>query len=79
VQVREALRLLGWSSVRLSALCEIPTTAMHLFEKTGHMPGPMSRAPDVDRLAAIRTVFEAAGIEFTDGLKPTVKLRKLEG
>jgi len=77
-QVRDALRLLGWSSVRLSARCEIPTTAMSLFERTGYMPDPMSRVSDVDRLAVVRSELEAAGVEFVrqKGGGTGVKMRK---
>jgi hypothetical protein len=37
-----------------------------------------SREPSFDGLAAVRVVFEAAGVTFATGNKPSVKLRKVE-
>jgi hypothetical protein len=33
--------------------------------------------PSVDKLATIRAALEAAGVEFTNGDQPGVRLRKL--
>ena len=34
------------------------------------------RSPSVEKLAAVRAALEAAGVEFTNGEQPGVKLRK---
>jgi hypothetical protein len=48
------------------------------FEQTGRVvfSNGRSRALPVDAVAAIRTTLEAAGVEFTNGDAPGVRLRK---
>jgi transcriptional regulator with XRE-family HTH domain len=62
-QCRAARLLLGWSQRRLAAECGIPAGAITLFEKSGSI-SPAKDQPQADRLATIRTAFEAAGIDF---------------
>jgi hypothetical protein len=45
------------------------------FEDSGRVMKPLPMAPIVDRLAAIRAALEAAGVEFTNGDAPGVRLR----
>ena len=62
-QCRTARALLGWSQRRLGAECGIPGPVITTFEKSGSI-SPAKDQPQADRLATIRTAFEAAGIDF---------------
>ena len=46
------------------------------FEDTGRVAPLYVRTEQIDGLAAIRAALEAAGVEFTNGDEPGVKLRK---
>ena len=48
------------------------------FEDTGRLAPLYGRAEQVNGMAAICAALEAAGVVFTDGDKPSVKLRKAE-
>ena len=75
-QLREARALLGWSTERLSAYCNVGGHVIARYEKTGHLiPAGTKLKNPVDRLSAIRTALEAAGVIFTNGDEPGVKLR----
>ncbi len=74
-QCIEARRLLGWSQTRLGDAIGIRFSVVGRFERIGRMT-KARRGPD--RLGAMRAAFEAAGVEFTDGDQPGVKLRKAE-
>ena len=65
----EARKLLGWSPERLSPRCGTSHSLLRRFEAGEH---PLNS----ERLAAIRRAFEEAGVEFTNGDQPSVKLRK---
>jgi transcriptional regulator with XRE-family HTH domain len=71
-QSRAARRLLNWSQVRLASRPNLSVSAIRKFEES-------LRAPSVDKLAAIRTALEAAGVEFTNGEQPGVRSRKGDG
>jgi transcriptional regulator with XRE-family HTH domain len=71
-QSRAARRLLNWSRVRLAGRSNLSESAIRNFEES-------LRAPSVDKLAAIRAALEAAGVEFTNGMRPGVRLRKDAG
>ncbi|WP_376091253.1 multiprotein-bridging factor 1 family protein [Roseomonas sp. CCTCC AB2023176] len=72
-QVRAGRGLLAWSRERLAAESGVPIRTLDRFENE-------EVAPRRATLAAICTALEAAGVEFTDGDAPGVRLRKrLEG
>jgi CTP:molybdopterin cytidylyltransferase MocA len=50
-----------------------------VFEQTGRVVSlnSISRTVPVDAVAAVRTALEHAGVVFTNGDQPGVKLRKL--
>lgn len=70
-QVRAARGLLGWTRDQLVAASSVPKRTLVRFEDEEAQP---RRAT----LAAIRAALEAAGVEFTNGDEPGVKLRKAE-
>jgi len=80
-QVKAARALLGWSLDRLAARSGTSVPMVTAFEQTGRVvfSNGRSRALPVDAVAAVRTALEAAGIEFTNGDAPVVRLRKPAG
>ncbi len=77
-QLKAARALLGWSFVRVAARSGTSAQMVSTFEKTGriasmNIPG---RPVPIDAVAAVRATLEAAGIEFTNGKVPGVRLRK---
>ena len=75
-QVRQARALLGWSRERLGGQCEISSQVVAIFENTGRIVHAVpSQGGPLDRLSAIQNALEAAGVEFTDGDAPGVRLR----
>jgi transcriptional regulator with XRE-family HTH domain len=78
-QLKAARALLGWSFDRVAARSGTSAQLVRAFEKTGRIV-PMNipgRPVPIDALAAIRDTLEAAGIEFTNGDAPGVRMRKL--
>ena len=73
-QVRAARALLGWSTQRLGAHCELGEHVISKYERTGRVVPSLQKDP-TDRLGAIRAALEAAGVEFTGGDAPGVQLR----
>lgn len=63
--------MLGISQTDLAAAANVSRQTIVDFERGARMPYP-------NNLAAIRTALEAAGVEFTNGDQPGVKLRKAE-
>ncbi len=61
--------MLNWSRDRLSAESGVPKRTLAGFEGG-------ETAPRAGTLQAIRAAFEAAGVEFTNGDTPGVRLRK---
>ena len=74
--VRDARRLLGWSQHRLAVRAKVSQATVSDYERNGYYPLGMHDGRD--RVAAIRAVLEQAGVEFTDGEEPGVKLRKTD-
>jgi transcriptional regulator with XRE-family HTH domain len=70
-QLKAARQLLDWSQDDVAAASGIETPTIVHFE---HGKQPPSRAA----LAEIRMTLEAAGVEFTNGGEPGVKLRKVK-
>jgi transcriptional regulator with XRE-family HTH domain len=68
-QSRAARGLLDWSQTDLGARANLSESTIRDFEKG-------RRVPTVNNLAAIRAALEVAGVEFTNGEQPGVRLRK---
>ena len=68
-QSRAARRLLNWSRIRLGCRSNASETTISKFEEG-------LCVLSVDKLAAIRAALEVAGVEFTNGDQPGVRLRK---
>ncbi len=75
-QVRAARGLLDWSVDRLSSRSGTSYHMVRTFERTGKVAPINVRAEQEDAVVAIRATLEAAGVEFTDGAVPGVRLRK---
>ena len=71
VQCLEARKLLGWSRYRLASRCDRSYEFIRAFECKLKEVSPAG-------LAAIQHALEQAGVEFTNGSEPGVKLRKQE-
>jgi transcriptional regulator with XRE-family HTH domain len=67
-QIRAARSLLGWKQSDLATASDLSLTAMNNIERGASDP----RASTLD---GIQKALEAAGIEFTNGDAPGVKLR----
>ena len=68
-QCIEARTLLNWSRARLAPRCGVSADTLRGFELGRFVPRPA-------KLAAIQRGLEDAGVEFTKGGEPGVKLRK---
>jgi transcriptional regulator with XRE-family HTH domain len=68
-QSRAARALLDWSQETLAARASVSVTTLRNFERGASVPV-------TNNLAAIRTALETAGVEFTNGGAPGVRLRK---
>ena len=71
-QSRAARRLLNWTAIRLAARSDLGEGTIRNFEEG-------RRILSANNLTAIRAAFEAAGVEFTNGDQPGVRLRKGSG
>jgi ribosome-binding protein aMBF1 (putative translation factor) len=69
-QIRKARALLGWPAYRLARRIKLPTETIHRAESVEGEP-PLT----IERLVAIQRGLEAAGVVFTNGDEPGVKLR----
>ena len=67
-QVRAGRALLDWSRDQLVEASGVPKRTLVRLEQS-------ETTPHSRTLAAIRTALEAAGVEFTNGDAPGVKLR----
>lgn len=76
---REARALLGMSRDRLCSLADLPAGTLDRFENGTHPAASWTRP--AERLAAIRTALEQAGVEFIEenGGGAGVRLRRGEG
>ena len=70
-QCLEARTLLNWSRARLAPRCGVSADTLRGFELGRLVP----RRP---KLEAIQHGLEEAGVEFTNGSEPGVKLTRLE-
>jgi DNA-binding transcriptional regulator YiaG len=68
-QCRAARGWLGWSQQKLADQDKVGLSTLRDFEGRRRRPIP-------NNLAAIKGALEAAGIEFTNGDVPGVRLRK---
>ncbi len=77
-QMKAARALLGWGLKRLAARSGTSVQMVTVFEQTGRVVSlnSISRTVPVDVVAAVRTALEQAGVVFTNGDQPGVKLRK---
>jgi transcriptional regulator with XRE-family HTH domain len=71
-QLRAARGLLGWSQTEAATAAKVGLSTLKNFELG-------KSTPIENNLAAIQRAFEAAGVEFTNGGEPGVKLRKSNG
>lgn len=70
-QLRAARALVDWSRDRLAEAADTTSRTIARLESG-------DTTPRQSTLTAIRTALEAAGVEFTNGDEPGVKLRKQE-
>ena len=70
-QLRAARALLGWSQERLADASGVSTPTIKRLE-----PGEGLVQTRVDTLDKLRRALEAAGVDFTNGGEPGVKLRR---
>jgi transcriptional regulator with XRE-family HTH domain len=68
-QAKTARQLLGWTQATLAAEVRVSATTISKFEQGG-------RRPPLLALSAMKLALEAAGVEFTNGGEPGVKLRR---
>jgi ribosome-binding protein aMBF1 (putative translation factor) len=68
-QCLEARRLLGWTRERLATHCDLYHTSLLRLEMGTWFPKS-------EGLAAIQHALEDAGVEFTNGGEPGVKLKR---
>ncbi len=68
-QCRAARALLRWSQPQLAAKARVGIVTIQDFESE-------KRAPRTGTLLALRVALEAAGVAFTNGDEPGVKLRR---
>jgi DNA-binding XRE family transcriptional regulator len=71
-QVRAARKLLSWSHVMLALEAGVDQSTVTNFETGKSRPSVLS-------VSIIRRTLEAAGVEFTDGGQPGVKMRTQSG
>lgn len=77
-QVKAARALLGWSKLQLGLRSDTSMHVVTTFEQTGRV-ALVHRRPDLTNpLTAVRAALEAAGVEFTNGDEPGVKLWKAD-
>ena len=69
-QCRAARGLIGISQAELARAAAVPATVIADYETR------LGFAPEEEHLDAIRETLERAGVEFTDGERPWVRLRK---
>jgi transcriptional regulator with XRE-family HTH domain len=70
-QSRAARGLIGWSQSELAEHSNLSESTIRDFEKGRRLPTP-------NNVAGIQHAMERAGVEFTNGDQPGVRLRKSE-
>ena len=68
-QIRAARGLIDWSQTQLAKEAGVGISTIADFERG-------RRTPIGNNLAAIQRALEAAGVEFTNGNEPGVKLKR---
>jgi DNA-binding XRE family transcriptional regulator len=68
-QIRAARALLDWTQADLAAKAGISPTSINTIERE-------KGDPKLSTVSAIRRALEEAGVEFTDGDAPGVRLRR---
>jgi transcriptional regulator with XRE-family HTH domain len=68
-QLKAARKLLGWSAIKTAIQSNVAPFLIGAFER-----GQRDLAPEA--VSRLTTVLKAAGVEFTNGGEPGVKLRK---
>lgn len=71
-QCRAARGLLGWTQAKPAEAARLAVSTVVRFERSG-------RAAPVGAIQVMQLAFEAAGIEFTNGDTPGVKLEAKKG
>jgi transcriptional regulator with XRE-family HTH domain len=66
-QVRAARKLLGWSQMTLALEASVDQSTVLKFETGKSRPSVLS-------VSTIKRTLEAAGVEFTDGERPQVRM-----
>jgi len=74
--MKAARALLGWNQMLLGARSGTSVHTVRMFERSGHGAKLYCRTEQVNAVAAVRATLEAAGVEFTDGDAPGVRLRR---
>ena len=59
--------MVGWNQAQLAEAAKVSRMTVMDFERGARMPHP-------NNLAAIRSALEAAGVEFTNGDQPGVRV-----
>jgi hypothetical protein len=72
-QIRQARKLLGWHRGQV-AIRGRGITGNTVGKAEGAYPG---KPPSPEQLAEIRAVLEAAGVVFTNGDEPGVKVKRI--
>ncbi len=67
-QCRAARALLNWNQEKLAAAAQVSVTTVRNFETE-------KSAPQRSTLDVMRRALEAAGIEFTNGGRPGVRMK----
>jgi transcriptional regulator with XRE-family HTH domain len=67
-QCRAARALLNWNQEKLAAAAQVSVNTVRNFEQE-------KSAPQRSTLDVIRRALEAAGVEFTNGDRPGVRLK----
>ncbi len=75
-QCREGRRLLDWLRERLGGASVVPTYFITTYEQTGRAARSHAEGANPEPLESLRRAFEAAGIEFTNGEKCGMELRR---
>jgi transcriptional regulator with XRE-family HTH domain len=70
-QVRAARALIRWEQRDLAETSKVSLPSIKRLETT---PGPLAAQPRT--IEALRAALEAAGVDFTNGDQPGVRLRK---
>jgi transcriptional regulator with XRE-family HTH domain len=68
-QLKTARKLLGWSAIKTAIQSNVAPFLIGAFERG-------QRELPADTISRLQRALEAAGVEFSDGSKPGVKLRK---